>query len=71
MMPKTVYRKRGFLQGFLRGLSSPCEIFRSQDYATGMRSPMMSMQEDWNAIGHDFRSVMSREYGGTPSSNDR
>jgi hypothetical protein len=71
MMSKTVYRKRGFLKGFLKGLNSPCEIFRSQDYAMGMRSPMMSMQQDWEAIGDDFRSVMSHAYGGTPSSNDK
>jgi hypothetical protein len=70
MKPKTLYRKRGFLQGFLRGLNSPREIFRTQEYATGMRSPMVSMQQDWQAIGDDFRSVMSREYGGTNSSND-
>jgi len=71
MKSKTLYRKRGFLQGFLRGLSSPSEIFRSQVYATGVRSPMMSMQQEWKAIGDDFRSVMSHEYGGTSPSNDR
>ena len=70
MKSKTVYRKRGFLQGFLRGLTSPGEIFRSREYATGLRSPMMSMRQDWEAIGDDFRTVMSREYGGTTPSND-
>jgi hypothetical protein len=69
MKSRTLYRKRGFLKGFLRGLNSPSEIFRSQEYAPRMRSPMMSMQQDWKAIGDDFRSVMSREYGGTSSSN--
>lgn len=71
MKSNTLYRKRGFLQGFLRGLNSPSEIFRSQVYATGVRSPMMSMQQEWEAIGDDFRSVMSHEYGGTSSSDDR
>jgi hypothetical protein len=71
MKSKTLYRKRSFLQGFLRGLSSASEIFRPQEYATQIRSPVMSMQQDWKAIGDDFRSVMSREYGGTSSSNDR
>jgi hypothetical protein len=29
---------------------------------------MMSMRQDWEAIGDDFRTVMSREYGGTTPS---
>jgi hypothetical protein len=69
MKSKTLYRKRGFLQGFLRGLNSPSEIFRSQVY--GVRSPMMPMEQEWKAIGDDFRSVMSHEYGSTSSSDDR
>jgi hypothetical protein len=71
MKSKTLYRRRGFLQGFLRGLNSSSELFRSQVYATGVRSSMMSMQQEWKAIGDDFRSVMSHEYGGTSSSDDR
>jgi hypothetical protein len=71
MKSRILQRRRGFLQGFLRGLNSASEIFRSQEYATGMRSPMISMQQDWKAIGDDFRSVMSHEYGGTTSTNDK
>lgn len=69
MKIKAFHRKRGFLQGFLRGLNAPVEIYRPREYVTNTDSPTLSMRSDWERIGNDFRSVMSREYGKTPSSD--
>lgn len=57
------FRKRSFLQGFLRGLSSPAEVYQPYRHIAKKRSPMASMRRDWEMIGGDFRSVMSREHG--------
>jgi hypothetical protein len=69
MKPKMLHRKRGFLQGFLRGLNSCSEIFRTRARVISSDSPMMAMQRDWQSIGNDFRAVMPpHEYGATSSS---
>jgi len=57
------FRKRSFLQGFLRGLSSPAEIYRPYRHVATKRSPTASMRRDWEMIGSDFRSVIARELG--------
>ena len=57
------FRKHGFLQGFLRGLNSSVEIYQPYPHVATKRSPMASMRRDWEMIGGDFRSVMSREHG--------
>ena len=57
------FRKRSFLQGFLRGLSSPAEIYRPYRHVATKRSPTASMRRDWEMIGGDFRSIIAREHG--------
>jgi hypothetical protein len=61
------FRKRSFLQGFLRGLSSPAEVYQPYRYVIKKRSPTASMRRDWEMIGGDFRSVISREHGDAPA----
>jgi hypothetical protein len=70
MKPKMLHRKRGFLQGFLRGLNSCSEIFRSRPARDEQRLADDGMRRDWQSIGNDFRAVMPpHEYGAT-SPND-
>ncbi|MGH2449035.1 MAG: hypothetical protein ACRDFS_10610 [Chloroflexota bacterium] len=57
------FRKRSFLQGFLRGLNSAVEIYQPYLHVASKRSPMASMRREWEMIGGDFRSVMSRQHG--------
>ena len=64
--PKTAMNNRrfsfSFFRGFMRGLGSPVDIYRVQNYRS-LTSSTECMRSDWNRIGDDFRTVMARQHG--------
>jgi hypothetical protein len=74
MKSNTLCRKRGFLQGFLRGLNSQSEIFRSQKYAsrTNRKLPFKPNSGPVRTCGQGtgrFASVsqhLARRFSGVP-----
>ena len=64
-------RLRSFLRGFVRGLSSPAEIYRPRGYRMSTTSPAAALRGDWEKIGRDFRAVMPCRNGGfSPKGRD-
>jgi hypothetical protein len=51
-----------FLQGFLRGLASPAEVFSPPEISVPRRSAEEAMRHDLEKIGGDFRSAIAHEY---------
>ena len=67
-MPFTISTRSrfGFVAGVLGGLTSPICVYAQVDYAEH-RSDLAKMRSDWERVGGDFKTVIAREDGQTPS----
>jgi hypothetical protein len=64
---KQLQEKLGFVHGLFRGLSSPAEVYLPLHYPEHQRAALEQMRSDWERIGGDFKTVISREYGESTS----
>ena len=51
-----------FVRGFIRGLQSPTDVYRAHSYGV-KTTALNSMRSDWERIGADFKTVMTRQHG--------
>jgi uncharacterized membrane protein len=60
---RLLQEKLGFINGLFRGLSSPAEVYLPLHYPENTHTALEQMRSDWERIGGDFKTVISREYG--------
>lgn len=63
-MPKHLRVRSSFVRGFLRGLAAPAEIYGRYDVRMPAAASVgEALRSDWNRVGGDLRSAVTRANG--------